>query len=352
LWILSRNDAFYLGGFPLGPMGVRPKRNVAAMAIEPTDSRGLGHEASLIPKGASELPAALVNGLLAFSQGDFSYRMPRALNRGGEDNIAVFVNAIAEELQRIFSHFREREAKLTRSIEGLAQALTRVADGDFSAQVSRDFSGDPSDVLACLVNETIDELGRFARASERRAIDGRRQLEQLVEERTRDLQLLATTDALTGTLNRRRFFEVAEEERERSERDGHCFTLGMLDLDHFKVVNDRYGHAVGDEALRRAAEAIRRVVRRQDAVGRYGGEEFGLLFPDTHLDEAQRVCERIRVEIGRVNLRVGADDILLRVSEGVAEWRSGESVDATLQRADAALYRAKEEGRNRVVSAG
>jgi diguanylate cyclase (GGDEF)-like protein len=321
------------------------------MKIETNRQRGPDPTAVRIPTGADGLPPALMNGLLALCQGDFSYRMPRTLDLDTGDTVAFFVNAIAEELQRIFRDSHEQHARLTRSIDALARALTHVAEGDFSAQVERDYSGDPSDVLAYLVNNTIDELGRFVKASQRRAIDDRRQLEQLVEERTRDLKVLAATDTLTGTLNRRRFFEVAEEELEKSARHGRCFTLGMLDLDHFKRVNDQHGHAVGDEALRLAAQAIMRVVRRQDAVGRYGGEEFGLLFPDTRLEEAKRVCERIRLEIGRVDLLVRGERILLRVSEGVAEWHAGETVDATLQRADDALYRAKEEGRNRVVSA-
>ncbi len=295
-----------------------------------------------------ELPPALVEGLLRLCQGDFSYRVPRALTRDSEDTAAFFVNAIAEELERIIQRSREQEQHLTRTVEQLSSALTRVATGDFSVQVPRDFSGDPSDVLAFLVNNTILELGEFVTASQRRAEEDRRRLERLVEERTAELKVLAMTDELTGTLNRRRFFEVAEQEQARSERYRRPLAVAMLDLDHFKAVNDRYGHAVGDEALRLAAGVMQRVVRRQDHVGRYGGEEFGVLLPETRLEEAGRVLERVRREVARIELRVEDALVPLRVSAGVAAWQSGEVIDATFKRADAALYEAKQAGRDRV----
>ena len=299
-----------------------------------------------------QLPAALVEGLLRLCQGDFSYRVPRSLNRDTDDTAAFFVNAIAEELGRMLRASQQQERHLTATIEQLSAALTRVATGDFGVQVERDYSGDPADVLAFLVNNTILELSEFVGAAQRRADEDRRRLEQLVEERTAELKILATTDALTGTLNRRRFFEEAEEERARSVRYKHPLSLAMLDLDHFKAINDCFGHAVGDEALQRAAAVMRKAVRRQDRVGRYGGEEFGVLFPETGLDEALRVAERLRREVANEDMRAGDAPVQLRVSCGVAACRTDESIDATLRRADAALYRAKQDGRDRVVAAG
>jgi diguanylate cyclase (GGDEF)-like protein len=297
---------------------------------------------------ASELPPALVEGLLRLCQGDFSYRVPRSLNRNSQDTAAFFVNAIAEELERIISRSREQEQHLTRMVEQLSAALTRVATGDFSVQVARDFSGDAPDVLAFLVNNTILELGEFVSASHRRAEEDRRRLERLVEERTAELKVLATTDELTGTLNRRRFFEVAEQEQARSERYRRPLAVAMLDLDHFKAVNDRHGHAVGDEALKLAAQVMQRVVRRQDHVGRYGGEEFGVVLPETRLEEAAHVLERVRREIARIELCADGVSVPLRVSAGVAAWQAGEVIDTTFKRADGALYEAKQAGRDRV----
>jgi diguanylate cyclase (GGDEF)-like protein len=299
----------------------------------------------------THIPQSLVDGLLALCQGDFSFRMKRTMKRDAEDTVAFFVNAIAEELERIFQSSRDQEAKLSRAIEDLSKALTRVAAGDFTVQVPRDFSGDSADVLARLVNSTVAELGTVVESNTRRALDDRRQLEQLVEERTRELKLLATTDPLTGTLNRRRFFEVAEEERLRSARYGHRLVVGMLDLDHFKLINDMYGHAVGDEAIRRVAEALRRALRRQDHIGRYGGEEFGVLLPETRIEEAVKVFERVRQGISDLEVRTARmENPKLRVSIGVTEWMAGEGFEMTLQRADDALYKAKDAGRDRVVA--
>ena len=146
-----------------------------------------------------QLPSALVEGLLRLCQGDFSYRVPRSLNRDTDDTAAFFVNAIAEELGRMLRASQQQERHLTATIEQLSAALTRVATGDFSAQVERDYSGDPADVLAFLVNNTILELGEFVASAKRRADEDRRRLEQLVEERTAELRVLATIDALTGT---------------------------------------------------------------------------------------------------------------------------------------------------------
>jgi diguanylate cyclase (GGDEF)-like protein len=297
-----------------------------------------------------QLPAALVEGLLRLCQGDFEYRVPRSLNRDTDDTAAFFVNAIAEELGRMLRASQQQERHLTSTVEQLSAALTRVATGDFSVQVERDYSGDPADVLAFLVNNTILELGTFVNEAQRRAEEDRRRLEQLVEERTAELRILATTDALTGTLNRRRFFEEAEEERARAQRYKHPLSVAMLDLDHFKSINDRFGHAVGDEALRRSAAIMKRVVRRQDRVGRYGGEEFGVLFPETGLEEAASVAERLRREIAGEELRAGERVVALRVSCGVAACRADESIEETFKRADAALYEAKVGGRNRVVA--
>ena len=300
---------------------------------------------------AGELPESLVEGLLRLCQGDFSHRVPRSWTRDSEDTAAFFVNAIAEELERILRTTREQERRTTEMMEVLSQALTRVATGDFSVQVPRDFSGDVSDVVAYLVNNTIAELGERVGAANRKAEEDKRGLEQLVEERTAELKRLATTDALTGVLNRHRFFEIAEHERARSHRYDHHLAVAMLDLDHFKQINDTHGHATGDLALRRAADVLRRMVRGQDHVGRYGGEEFGVLLPETGLDEALIVVERVRGEIARQELVVDDVIVTLRVSAGVAEWRVDESMEATLQRADAALYEAKTAGRDRVVAA-
>ncbi len=160
------------------------------------------------------------------------------------------------------------------------------------------------------------------------------------------LDQLASTDALTGVYNRRRLFELAAAEVERSERYGHPLSVALLDVDHFKRLNDRYGHAAGDEALRELVRIVSTVLRKVDVLARYGGEEFVILFPETDQAGALRVAERVRAAVAEQSGARGAPP--LTVSVGLTQRRAGESVDPIFRRADAALYEAKDGGRNAV----
>ena len=164
------------------------------------------------------------------------------------------------------------------------------------------------------------------------------------------LRLLATTDELTGAFNRRHFFEVGEAELHRAARYGHPTSLAMIDVDHFKSINDQLGHRAGDAALRGLVALVREEVRRVDLVARMGGEEFALLFPQTSLTGARRTLERIRALVAS---RALADHHLLAdrritISVGLAEHQPSESLSDVLERADQGLYQAKTEGRDRV----
>ena len=301
--------------------------------------------------GARDLPPELVDGLLRLCQGDFSFRLPRSGTRDSADTAAFFVNSIAGELERILQTSQEQERRLADTVERLSQALIRMAGGDFTAEVERDYAGDPPDVLAYLVNNTVRELGNLVAQAQQKAEEDRHRLEALVQERTRELDHLAMSDMLTGTYNRRRLVELGEQEIARAGRYDQPLCLAMLDLDHFKNINDTHGHAVGDAALRHAAEAIKGRVRAYDHVGRYGGEEFVILAPNTNLDGARRLAEAVCEAVAKTPFRANGRVVALTVSIGVAQWREDESLDDILRRADAALYRAKETGRNRVVHA-
>ena len=295
------------------------------------------------------LPAQLVEGLLLLCQGDFSYRLTRSRLRDHDDTVAFFFNAIAEELERLISASRDNEARMSALVERLSDALVQVASGDFSIQVERDYRGDATDVLVFLVNNTITELAEFVGVSGRRAEDDRRRLEELVQSRTRELELLATTDEVTGLLNRRRILEVAGEECGRTERYPEMLCFAMFDIDHFKSINDRFGHSAGDTALLLVAQAAKAQLRQQDRIGRYGGEEFLVVLPQTSLEGAMHVTERVRAAIEAVDSHAGGSEQPLTVSAGVAEAAPGEALDDVLKRVDAAMYEAKASGRNRVV---
>lgn len=163
-----------------------------------------------------------------------------------------------------------------------------------------------------------------------------------------ELAVAAYTDQLTGLANRRAF--LAEFERRAASASGHgC--VAMLDLDHFKRVNDVHGHDAGDEVLRRFAAVARGCLRDGDMLARIGGEEFAVLLPGAGLAQAQVVCDRIRRAISTAPTSYGGMALLVTVSGGVAAWASGADRQATLREADIALYRAKREGRNRLALA-
>jgi diguanylate cyclase (GGDEF)-like protein len=162
-----------------------------------------------------------------------------------------------------------------------------------------------------------------------------------------ELQRLATTDALTGLANRRAFFDRGQPALEAARRYGHQVSMLMIDVDHFKAVNDRHGHSTGDAMLRLLADRLREVLRQADLIARIGGEEFAALMPETDLDAAMQVAERLR-EMCDGLAPDASVDTAISVSVGVAQWRAGESLDHLLERSDAALYRAKRAGRNRV----
>jgi diguanylate cyclase (GGDEF)-like protein len=163
------------------------------------------------------------------------------------------------------------------------------------------------------------------------------------------LQTLVATDSLTGIANRRQLMERGEAEMARARRYNQPLTVVMIDLDYFKKLNDTFGHAAGDQALRQAAQVCEAALRDIDLISRSGGEEFVALLPQTPMAQGQEVAERLRTAIAAIDLVWGGDKIPLTASLGVAELRFGDaSIDQVLARADQALYRSKADGRNRV----
>jgi diguanylate cyclase (GGDEF)-like protein len=183
-----------------------------------------------------------------------------------------------------------------------------------------------------------------------------------------ELERLATTDSLSGAFNRRHFTRCAEAEIARARRYGHSLSLLLLDIDYFKSINDNYGHQTGDIAIRAVADACRNALRQSDYFGRMGGEEFAILLPETTLEAAGHLAERLRANLEKMLVTAesnadSASDAPSRASQenavrtlsvtasiGVSTWHGQEdSLEALLQRADNCLYNAKDLGRNKVV---
>jgi len=229
------------------------------------------------------------------------------------------------------------------------------------------------DYLMKFFTRFFDLLVRIGSESRQRCLveleiqQAKEQLESRVEERTLELnralievgdlaaqlneslkrvEQLAVTDVLTETYNRRKFDEVVVKEHQIANHEGTPFSLIMFDIDHFKKVNDKFGHSIGDQVLKHLALVIRGLVRQGDLLIRWGGEEFLILLPGTQIEEAGPFAERIRQKVEREQFGVAGS---ITISLGVAQLRDGDSTDSLIKRVDSALYQAKQNGRNQVV---
>ncbi len=186
------------------------------------------------------------------------------------------------------------------------------------------------------------EVGERHRAEDilRLEVTERAKLEQKLQE-------MVVTDELTGVLNRRGLLNALRVEAERAARLGHPLAVLVMDLDHFKAVNDRYGHACGDDVLVVFAETCRKILRKIDTIGRVGGEEFAVLLPETGREASLVVAEKLRVAVGSAEVCSGEATLTITTSIGIAAWVEGDaSGSAALAETDRALYAAKEAGRN------
>jgi diguanylate cyclase (GGDEF)-like protein len=173
-------------------------------------------------------------------------------------------------------------------------------------------------------------------------------LERMIAKQTATLRDMAAHDELTGLYNRHYLDEFLQKEYASATRHGRTFTIAIMDLDHFKLINDNHGHLVGDHVLVDAAGLIKNRLRTSDLAFRFGGEEFLLVFPDTGMEEARLICEDLRQQMGGRGLG-GLETGKITASFGIAQMEAaGESLDTLLARADGALYAAKDRGRNRV----
>jgi diguanylate cyclase (GGDEF)-like protein/PAS domain S-box-containing protein len=327
--------------------------------------RLLGGAGSLFAAGAVLLAVHLYLGLRS-SHDELALQGARL--QASENQLKSLLEAspaaltvATESGQILFSNQKSRELLGLRQCEEI-QGLPAT-----------DFYFDPSDRQRML--SQTDEMGNvdesevrlksrdgrtfWAILSARRiAFEGERSLlfsiQDISERKMLEDELfrLAATDMLTGISNRRRLLEIAEKELLRAERFQHGFSILILDLDHFKMINDEFGHAVGDEALKAVARHCSMALRTIDTFGRLGGEEFAALLPETEAPMALQVAERLRKAVELIDLSRQGQRISLTVSIGVTSAQPGERIlNALIERADKALYQAKAEGRNRVIQA-
>lgn len=241
----------------------------------------------------------------------------------------------------------------------VADLLRRHAAGEREYRV---IAGGAEVWLLERVRPRLDARGHFAglvaaasdvtaiKRTEARLADVNRSLEAEVARRTAELEALSLTDPLTGIGNRRRLGAGLREELRRAQRYGRPLSVVFLDIDHFKLINDSFGHRAGDAVLAAVAAELRGVVRDVDVLGRWGGEEFVALLPETGLREAAGIAERLRAAVAAVRA-AEMPGRTISASVGVAEWQAGESGESLMRRADRALYVAKAAGRNRVTLA-
>jgi diguanylate cyclase (GGDEF)-like protein len=230
---------------------------------------------------------------------------------------------------------------IVRPLKRLSDNAGQVAAGDLHVKVPVRGASEVS-YLSQVFNHMVASLQRS-----RMEIS---EAQEALMEKNRELHHLSVTDGLTGLFNRKHLMDLLEMELARNQRYQAPFSVMIADIDHFKRINDTYGHLAGDAVLRRIADTLRKTVRECDHVGRYGGEEFLIILPNSDAVGAVEMAQRIREQISQVSFYNDGNEISMTVSVGVAQCAEDEDrTEALISRADAALYQAKDNGRNRVI---
>jgi diguanylate cyclase (GGDEF)-like protein len=233
---------------------------------------------------------------------------------------------------------------IVRPLDRLTAGVGQVAAGDFTVDLPVVGGGGEVGELTSVFNDMVSRL--------RRGREALNDAHETLKKKNAELEKLSTTDSLTGLPNRRQLMEVLEIEGRRNRRHQRPLSILMLDVDRFKKLNDTHGHLAGDEVLKKLARVLKQEIRDVDHAARYGGEEFVIMLPDTNIDGAWDVGERIRARIEQEKLAFDGTEMNVTASIGIASCpMEGEAAEVLIGRADEALYEAKRAGRNRVVKA-
>jgi diguanylate cyclase (GGDEF)-like protein len=312
------------------------------------------HAATLLKTGAdpSSIPAAYMSfrnrpvvgvgksipaaGWAVFAEMEESGAYAAIVRLG---RITLILVGILLLLMGVLAYFLART--IVRPLKRLSGEAARVASGDLNVDVPVGGSSEIS-YLTQVFNHMVSSL-RSGQAEISQA-------HQALIEKNRELHLLSITDGLTGLFNRKHLMDLFDMEMARTRRYKIPFSVLIADIDHFKRINDTYGHLAGDSVLRRIAGTLRGAVRECDHIGRYGGEEFLLILPNSEAAGAMDMAQRIREQIRQVRFYNDGNEISMTISVGVAQCSDAEeSVEAVLGRADSALYQAKNNGRDQVI---
>ncbi|NOS94998.1 MAG: GGDEF domain-containing protein [Methylotenera sp.] len=257
-----------------------------------------------------------------------------------------------DTLKKMVTTFVDRLVEMTEStsdyhdkIEGYQQKIASTEDmGELNVLLNNIL--EDTRAIGLSVQRTRDEFT----LSQRHAMDAEKRIQELTAELDY-IGEVAHQDYLTGALNRRGMDEAIEREFNRADRHNTALCVAMLDIDHFKKLNDSLGHATGDQALTHLVRVLKDVLRPTDVLARYGGEEFIIILPATPQDEAIKAVTRVQRELTKNFFMHKNERVLITFSAGVAQRATGESAEHLIPRADAALYLAKNSGRNQVIGA-
>lgn len=266
-----------------------------------------------------------------------THREERTVRAAGDQ-----IKKTIETVNHTITSAQDRANNYTETLSDAHKTLSNVDDLSVAKEVVSNVLTDTSDMIE--QNKQLEEMLEFSTRA--------------IEDMRKDLEIArreALTDALTGLSNRKAFDQEIQRLVELSEdEETHTFSLVLMDIDKFKEFNDTFGHQVGDQVLKLVARTIKDGTKGRDMSARYGGEEFALLLPETNLQGGLKLGELLRQEVEKkelINRATGKKLAKITFSAGVAQYFKGESIDEMIERADAALYKAKREGRNRVLSA-